>query len=243
MLRLLSLIFMINILINLPVFGQTKYTPSIYQAYIDGDMQAWRSIIVELDKEKVKTEQQELWYEAALLKYGYIGYCIEQELEDEAEIYIESVEDDIDDMLDINPDWSEVYSLWGAVYAFRIQLSPAKAMYLGPRSMRRIDKAMELDPESPSGWLEIANSEFYRPAVFGGDKEKAITSYQKSIEYFEQDPELIFENWHYLNALIALAKAYTGTDQTDLAKKEYEKALSIAPDFVWVRDVLYPAVK
>jgi len=237
-----KLIFILLMLASIFSVGQSSYTPAIYRAFVDGDMTAWKRIIIEMNQNRQHFDQPDLWYEMGLLKYGYIAWCIDQEKKEEASEMIEEVEDDIEQMLDMNPEWSSVYALWGAIYAFRIQLKPAKAIYLGPRSMKRIEKCLEIDPDDPHGWLEMANSEFYRPAVFGGDKQKAIESYKKSIAFFEADKALVEENWHYLNVLISLAKAYEEIDDRAEAGALYEKILDIEPDFIWVRDDLYPAL-
>jgi tetratricopeptide (TPR) repeat protein len=240
--RTLLAVILSILIAPLGVKAQTRYTQEIYNAYISGDMQEWKSLIKEMDREKTTEGHPEFLYELGLLKYGYIAYCIDHERKDEAKEYIESVLSDIEDMLSMDPGYAEAYALWGAIYGFRIQLNPVSAIYLGPRSMDKIEKSIELDPESAAGWLEMANSEFYRPSMFGGDKEKAIETYGKAIRLFETEKDVMENNWHYLNTLIALANAYEETGQPNKAILQYEKILSIAPDFAWVRDELYPNV-
>ena len=233
-------ILIICISFHSPTISQSTYTSRIYNAYLEGDMQEWLSIIEQMEDESKSADDIELLYELGVLKYGYIAYCIGNERKDEAEDYIDSVLDDIEYMNEMDPEFGKQYSLKGAINGFRIKLNPFKAIYLGPRSMKDIERAIDLDPESAPAWLEMANSEYYRPSVFGGDKVKAIETYKKSIQYFEKDSLQNKECWHYLSAMITLAKAYELTDQALLALKQYEKILSVAPDFVWVRDELYP---
>ena len=216
------------------------YTKDIYQAYINGDMEEWKSIINKIDQQNSDNHQLDNLYELALLKYGYIGYCIEYEKKDEAERLIDSATEDIEAILDTDPEHSRAYALWGGIYGLRIQLSPYKAIFLGPRSMNRIEKSLELDSLCAEGWVEMANSLYYRPSTFGGDKEEAIVTYQKSIRCFEHEPDRIKTSWHYLNTIISLAKAYEGTEQFNKALLQYERLLTIEPEFILVRDELYP---
>jgi tetratricopeptide (TPR) repeat protein len=235
------LLIVFSVLLHITsIRAQTPYSGEIYQAYVKGDMEKWESLIQIMNNEKRESMRVDFLYELGLLKYGYIAYCIDHDMTDEAKEQIETVLEDIEDMLEIDPDFAKGYALWGAIYGFRIQLNPFRAVYLGPRSMDRIEKSIELDPETAAGWLEIANSEFYRPAIFGGDKEKSIETYKKAIHFFEKDSTSLKNNWHYLNALVALANAYEETGQLNKAVLQYEKILTIAPDFVWVRDELYP---
>ena len=235
------ILLLLAFLMHFPsVRAQTPYSEEIYQAYVDGDMEKWKSLIQIMNKEKKDPVQLGFLYELGLLKYGFIAYCIDHDMKEEAREQIETVLEDIEDMIEIDPEFAKGYALWGAVYGFRIQLNPFRAVYLGPRSMDKIEKSIGLDPKTAAGWLEMANSEFYRPAIFGGDKEQSIETYKKAILYFEKDASDLKNNWHYLNALVALANAYEETDQLNNAVLQYEKILSIAPDFAWVRDELYP---
>ncbi|MBM3420409.1 MAG: hypothetical protein FJY11_04660, partial [Bacteroidetes bacterium] len=47
-------------------------------------------------------------------------------------------------------------------------------------------------------------------------------------------------NWHYLHALVWLAKSHEGLGNLREARKVYEKALGAEPEFQWVKTELYP---
>ena len=137
-------------------------------------------------------------------------------------------------------DNARVYSLKGAFYGFQIMLDPLKAPSLGKLSMEANEKAMSLDPEEPQVWLEKANMEYYRPAIFGGSKKKAVPMYEKAVKLFESSPGRIQENWVYMNCLAGLGIAYENTRNYSEAGSVYRKLLKLEPSFKWVKEDLYP---
>ncbi|WP_299314026.1 hypothetical protein [uncultured Aquimarina sp.] len=171
--------------------------------------------------------------------YGYTAWLIGAEKHDTAEDYIEKSEKIIDKLLDKSPENATLLAYKGAYIAFTIGISNFKAIYLGRRSMRYIDKSIELDPENIQGNIEKGNSMYYRPSAFGGDKNEAIEYYVKAVKSFEKQG-LVVNNWMYINTMTALGQAYEATDQIQLAKLCYEKIMRIFPNFMWVEDELYP---
>lgn len=219
-------------------FSQTTYSDSIYKAYSRGKMDKWFNIMKACEKSashKSLAEQLELisYY------YGYTGWLINAEKYDTAEKYIDKSEGIINTLLNESPENATLYAYKGAYIGFRIGLSKLKAVYLGRRSIKNIDKALELDPDNIQGNIEKGNSLYYCPSIFGGDKEEAITYYIRAVKSFEKQG-LVVNNWMYINTMTALGQAYEATDQIQLAKVCYEKIMRIFPNFMWVEDELYP---
>ncbi len=79
----------------------------------------------------------------------------------------------------------------------------------------------------------------YLPGVLGGDKEKAASFYRRAIQKME-DENLTENNWLYLNQLVVLAQIQTGLGNAGEAGDTYRKILQTEPDYLWVRDELYP---
>ena len=48
-------------------------------------------------------------------------------------------------------------------------------------------------------------------------------------------------DWNYLSLLTQIAKAYEELKDYKNAETYYRKILSLAPDFAWVKNELYPA--
>jgi tetratricopeptide (TPR) repeat protein len=213
--------------------GQEDYNAKLYTSYVAGNMAAWEDPMTQMEKQAAVAKDADLLHALLLAEYGYIGYCINNDQEEKAEKYIEKAEDHIDQLLQFNKNWAAVYAVKAALYGFRISLSPAMAVFYGPRNQRNIDKALESDPSEPMAWFESGNSEFFRPAAFGGSKSKGIEYYRKAIDLFEKTGGSIKGQWLYLNMLVMLAYAYEKTGQQSLAQDVYRKALQYEPGFLF----------
>jgi tetratricopeptide (TPR) repeat protein len=219
-------------------FSQNTYRDSIYKAYSRGKMDKWFDIMNAFEKKVDKNNEAEQ-FELISYYYGYTAWLIGAEKYDTAEEYVDKSEELIDALLEESPEDPTLHAFKGSFIAFTIGISSLKAIYLGPKSMRYINKSLELDPENIQGNIEKGNSMYYRPSAFGGDKTEAIEYYIKAVENFEKQ-ELDVNNWMYINTMTALGQAYEATDQIQLAKLCYEKIIRIFPNFMWVEDELYP---
>ncbi|MGB3152728.1 MAG: hypothetical protein WBB27_18880 [Maribacter sp.] len=219
-------------------FSQSAYRDSIYKAYSRGKMDKWHKIMHTCEKNVNQNNVAEK-LELISYYYGYTAWLIGAKKFDAAAVYIKKSEAIIDALLDESPENSTLLAYKGAYIAFTIGISKLKAIYLGPKSMKYINKSIELDPENIQGNIEKGNSMYYRPSAFGGDKAEAIEHYKKAVKSFEKQG-LVVNNWMYINTMTALGQAYEATDQIHLAKLCYEKIIRIFPNFMWVEDELYP---
>ncbi len=219
-------------------FAQSPYQKPIYKAYSRGKMDKWYEIMNTCEK-NVDYNNLDEQLELISYYYGYTAWLVGAEKYDTAKIYIDKSEELIDKLLDQSPDNATLLAYKGAYIAFTIGISNLKAIYLGFSSIKNIDKALEIDPENIQGNIEKANSMYYCPSAFGGDKEEAIEYYKKAVAGFEKQ-NLVVDNWMYINTMTALGQAYEATDQIQKAKVCYEKIIRIFPNFMWVEEELYP---
>jgi tetratricopeptide (TPR) repeat protein len=234
-----SVIIISFLLLSIQVsFSQSSYSDPIYKAYSRGKMDIWFELMDTCQK-NVDPRNLEEQLELISYYYGYTAWLIGAEKHDIAEEYIDKSEEIINSLLDKSPENATLLAYKGAYIAFTIGISNFKAIYLGPKSIKYINKALELDPENIQGNIEKGNSMYYRPSVFGGDKREAITYYVKAVKNFEEQG-LVVNNWMYINTMTALGQAYEATDQLQLAKVCYEKIIRIFPNFMWVEEELYP---
>lgn len=89
-------------------------------------------------------------------------------------------------------------------------------------------------------YIEKANILYYSPSAFGGDKTEAKRYYNRAISIFESNPELTTESWLYLNLLTKVAEISTDEKKYTDAKTMYEKIIKIEPNYLYVKDQLYP---
>jgi tetratricopeptide (TPR) repeat protein len=218
------------------VFTLQQFDEAIYEAYVTGDTYLWEKTL-EKGVGTFNLSQKDAIYKLSLAYYGLIGNYINAEKLNEAEKHIEYIKPIIEKMLDRNPGSSRFNALRGALYAFEINLSSYKAMFLGPKSQKYIEKAVDLDSSEPQAWVEYGNMMYYMPSIFGGDKAKGIEAYQKAIGLFENKNQLK-HSWLYLNTIAVLGQWYFQMDEPKKSEACYKKVLSIEPQFKWVKELI-----
>jgi tetratricopeptide (TPR) repeat protein len=220
----------------LSIYASNK--TEIYKAYISNDMNLWKKTIDEMNQQKSKSNDFRL--ELLNYQYGYIAWCIGNKKNEIAETYIELGEKNIQVLEKIGSYGSAVNSYRSAFYGYKIGLNKLKAPFIGPKSVECAKMAMKQDADNPYGYIQYANSQFYMPAVFGGYKKIALDYYTKAKNLMEINHQKIIQDWNYLSLLSMIAKTYTELKDFKQAKTYYEKILKIEPDFLWVKNELYP---
>ncbi len=208
-----------------------EYDCQMLEAYVHEDMESWADMIVKLKAHYRKTKDKEDLFDATFAQYGYLGYLIDEKRYDEAKKILKEAEDNIDILIEHETCPSRAKSIKAALYAYEIAMNPGKTIYLGPRTLRLIDEAIEMDSTCPYGWVEKGNAYYHMPKVFGGDYNASIDYYKKAISLFEKKPENIECNWYYMNTLMWLAKSYEKLERYEERDEVFKKMLKIAPDF------------
>jgi tetratricopeptide (TPR) repeat protein len=220
------------------VFAETSYKNSIYNAFINHDIDKWAAIIhtIETNHPPVTVEKK---LELIDYYYGYIGYLIGKKQYGNTEKYIIRAEKLIQQVLNVSPKNATAYSYKGSFTGYRIAVNKSKAVFLGPQSSADINKACELDPNNVQAIIDKGNLLYYSPVCFGGDKKEALKYFLKGVRLIEKNNDTC-QNWEYLNLLTIIAKVYERLGQNEQAKQTYEKILRHEPDFYWVKTELYP---
>jgi tetratricopeptide (TPR) repeat protein len=218
------------------VFADNK--SDIYSAYINNRMDIWKSIIDKMESSAPK--DNEFILELTDYQYGYVGYCIGFDKDDEARKYLTLAEKNIDELEKAGYKLSVINAYKSAFYGFRIALNKLSAPFNGPKSLSYAKKAIAIDSANYSGYVQYGNAHFYMPAAFGGSKQVAFENFDKARKLMEGDPALTKNNWNYISLLVTIAQSYTYLDEYEKAKNEYENILRIEPGFLYVRDELYP---
>ena len=233
--------YIIIILLFFIITGETKgcYKMDIYRSFISGDMVLWKSVIDEMAS---VSKHIDMTAELVNYQYGYIAWCIGNSRYDEAKRYLEKAEKNLRILEKEERNLSSVNSYRSAFYGYRIGMNHLLAPVIGIKSIDCAREAIRLDDKDPFAYVQNGNIEFYRPSVFGGSKSEAIKYYLKALQLMEADSALIKENWNYLSLLTVIAQAYSYMDDYDLSVLYLKKILEIEPDFVWVRNELYPQI-
>src|SRR5690554_239048 len=145
-----SLIVLMLLLIYSAVTGST-FSSRIYDAYISGNMTEWKKILQE-------TEQQKNLSSAFLMEqinyqYGYIGWCLGTNKKNEAKIWMEKMEKNMEILEKRNYQPSMIAAYRGSMIGFRIGLNKMQAPFIGGKSITYAKTAMESDPKNPLGFF------------------------------------------------------------------------------------------
>ncbi|MBN2639699.1 MAG: tetratricopeptide repeat protein [Bacteroidales bacterium] len=211
----------------------------IYRAYLENNMEIWKTTIDKM--EKLPNKPDSVVLELVNYEYGYVGWCIGTKKTKEASLYLDLLEKNLNKLKNNNYQISYMNAYLSAVYGYKIGLSPFKAPFYGPKSVRYAKLSMSQDSTNPFGYIQYANALYYMPVIFGGSKTEALRYYQSAEQKMNANKaKYVDDNWNYLSLLTSIAKAYEETEQYDKANQTYKKILTIAPDFDWVKNKIYP---
>lgn len=233
--------FLIFLAITSSIFVTASDKDQIYKAYVSGNMGLWKETIDRMEQKKSTSDSFLL--ELVNYQYGYIGWAMGTDRLGEARNYLELAEKHIERLNKKGYSPSSLLAYRSAFYGFRVGMNRFQAPVLGPKSVSMAKKAIETDPDNPLGYIQLGNSEYYMPAVFGGSKSKALEYFLKAKSLMEEKPMGLKNDWNYLNLLTLIAQVYIDLSENVKAKKLYEEILRIEPDFIWVRNELYQKVK
>ena len=174
-------------------------------------MAPWPGLIAEMEKAK----STDLGWQTEMVKamYGLVGYQLGVKNKDLARYYVNKADIYLGKLLKVYPRNAQLHSLSGAFYGYKISLSFYKAPFYGPKSMSHIEKAIEIDPAEPMGYIEKGNSLMYRPAAFGGDKVEALAYYKKALKLMETHNKQQC-NWQQMLLRAFILKSLYETGQT-----------------------------
>lgn len=210
--------------------------PTLFEAYLAQDIDTWRKTIERADY-STRDELADL----VNYEYGYIGFCLARSNEAEAVKTIARAHKHLDALQTMGYDEAMLNMYRSAMAAFELSMNHSKFATLGIKSVKLANLAVKQAPNNPYVLSLKGNTDFYRPALFGGSKSRAIEHYTEAVRQFEAQ-KLTHNNWNYIATLLTLAQAYEKTDDLPKAKAVCDKILSIVPNFVYLRDVYYPAL-
>lgn len=228
----------IVLIVLLLISSTTRATErqKIYEAYITNNMAQWEQVLVDMENQKPLTNERTL--ELLNYQYGYIAWCIGNDLEDKAEAWLEATDANLE-FLEKNAAYLQlVHAYKAAFYGYRIGLSPYKAPFYGPKSMEHAKLSIKDNASNWFGIVQNANILFYMPSIFGGSKSDAIKQYKQALQIVEKDSALIVGDWNYINLLVTIANAYKEVENQQMANSYYQRILSIEPQFAWAKDEL-----
>ncbi|MEG1585554.1 MAG: hypothetical protein RR346_01625 [Bacteroidales bacterium] len=212
---------------GITVYSQTDNR--FYTAFIQNNPTKWKEAMTTCIP--AKSPQEKLLRMEYL--YGYIGWCIRDQNKPEGAYYLDLFKKYLKD--DILPEYYQQLYL-SIAYGYGILLDTEKAMSAGPKSLRAINKAIDLDPENPLGYIQKGNVMLKMPSIFGGSAHKALKYFAKAESLMEKKKNQPIQSWIYLHLLCTMSDLYQQENQCDIAKKYYNKIQAIEPELFWLKN-------
>lgn len=167
-----------------------------------------------------------------------------EESEEERTQLLEEAVRELTLLLEQEPDNAEAHALLGSVYGEQIGSSAWKGMTLGPKAGASMKKAFGLAPENARVALQRGISYLFTPKMFGGGLERAERELRRAEELFRQQPaDEPWPNWGRVEVHIWLGQLLAKKKEYAAARTQYETVLAMEPDYLWVRDILLPALE
>ena len=135
---------------------------------------------------------------------------------------------------------AEALALQSACLAAQSKLDSWRAPFAAPLSRSRSDKALKLAPDNPRVLLLGALAARDRPALFGGDNQRAFVLLQRAASAFERQSTQAsgLPQWGAADAFTDLAEDYLTRGEALAARNVLERALLLAPDFAQARRLM-----
>lgn len=142
------------------------------------------------------------------------------------------------------PSFAEGWALLASVYGRKISYRPIAGMTLGPKSNRARKTAEELAPDNPRVVLLQAVSDYNTPRMWGGDKKRAMAGLHRAAGLFETEvvADALQPSWGHGTVYAWLGIVYMDEGDLPEARRALETALTIDPEFRWVKHGLMPSL-
>ncbi len=211
-----------------------------YQGYLTTAKAPWEQAMEKIKQDNTLDETQKL-HATTEAQCGLLMYAFANQDEAAYEAVADELEENLNVLLEENPKDATALAKMAQLYGATMGFESWKAMYLGSKSEKLVNRAIKAEPENANAWVERANARLFTPAMFGGDIDEAVECFEKAIQYYEAQPDYA-KNWRYLNALAWLGQAQQKAEQPSEAIATYQKALEVEPGFGWVKYKLMPQV-
>jgi hypothetical protein len=110
----------------------------------------------------------------------------------------------------------------------------------GRASGKAMQQALALDAGNPRVVLVDAFGLYFRPKIAGGDKSKACGRFREAGAAFDRGGTAASGAWGPAEAHFWLGRCLLDTDNPGGARREFEAALKLAPEFAAAQRALRP---
>lgn len=208
--------------------------------YAASRMSEWEPIIQQLENE-FKATGKIFWLEdLTWAEYGYVAYLLHTKQTEKASKVLSKALSHADELLKLQPRNGSYLALKSSLTAFRIQLRPILAPFLGPRSARLMEEALALDATHYRVLTEKGLARLYAPTWAGGNPTEAVLLFEQAAKKTIKNSEMLENDWYYLHLMASYGQSLQKTGRHTQAVEVYKQLLSVEPNFQWVKKELLP---
>ncbi len=161
-------------------------------------------------------------------------------------VYLPKAIANAETLIRLRPDWAEGHLLLSTMYGIKLSTQLTLLFSLGPAIERHVQRAAELAPNNPRVLYVQASAYFVKPGIAGGSIKKAVEYWRRAAQIFEQERlgakhrQSLEPSWGYVEVLAGLGRALEEQGEMQEARAVFRQALSIEPEYVWVKEELLP---
>ena len=146
--------------------------------------------------------------------------------------------------IDLEDNFADSHALLAGTYGQKIGLKHHLCIVLGPKAKEAREKSKRLEGDNPRVALIEGLHDYYTPARFGGDKQRALHNFELAVELFSKEEicNPFQPSWGYDEACAWLGILRVEQQNIEGARKAFVKALEVNPNNGWVKSYLLPGL-
>lgn len=201
-------------------------------AFFTEDLNALRGL-AKATRTLADSEQPLEVYHHAHVQFRLLQLALRAQQKKEADAAGEACVDALDRAIARDARFAEGLALQASCYGYLAALGPLKGVTAGPRAGARAEAAAKLSPRNPRVLLAEAAALYFRPAAFGGDRQKAAPLFRRAAAAFDglDAPRPGEPTWGAAETWLFVGRGFEEAGDVLAARNAYEKALLIAPEF------------
>ena len=230
-----SLVLFVAVLLPLGVSAGDPDFTGVEQASARADSAGLTARIDTLERRLSAAPGRDLHYLSAYARYRLAAIYLQQDLPARARPVLKKATAQLRSLLQAHPDFADGLVLLAAVYGLEMLRRPFKAVYLGPRANKLIDRALALEPSNPRAYLMKGVAKFQTPGLLGGsvvEARRLLRQGLSNIQAQQSGPGAI--RWGLVDLHLWLGRVAAQEDRREREQHHYTSALALSPGNYWV---------
>lgn len=184
----------------------------------------------------------------AALAYYYAGYAsyrlstfLPRTQTDERMAYLNEAVADLETAIQKQGDLADAYTLLDRCYGLQIDIDHSLGQTLGEVGEVYRAHALQLAPDNPRVLFLSGAGLYFTPPEYGGDPQLAMEHFEQAAQLFEtQTPsDPLLPDWGHAEVYAWIGQGYL-IQNPEEAHAALTKALTLDPDYRWVKERLLP---